>query len=380
MALKDLLSNYQSAKKAHNLTKDTAQQIDSNIYLLDYNNEYYLDEILESGCSSIAQLIGFATKKFNKDFIIGDQKGSGCTTFDLHNPDGDHLLARNFDFKEAPCFVVWTHPEGKYASLAVVDNNFMLYGKKHSLWKKDSSQVLLAPYCCVDGMNEEGLAIAVLQIRAAATKQTDKSKKDITTTLMIRAVLDTCKNVDEAIELISSYNMIDSLFTNYHYQIVDRSGRSVTVEYINNELKIYERNSEKYPAAGSIFEDDGLDFQYVCNYAMTKNTDGFKAEMHGSDRTDAVIKAMGENNNVMTELEAMDLLSHVMLDYDHPKYPWNIISLWSIVYNTEKGTVKIAANGEFERIYSFSIAEPCKILAKESITNSKYTKTEWEYL
>ncbi|MCQ2476869.1 MAG: linear amide C-N hydrolase [Clostridia bacterium] len=378
--ISDLGKSVKSAKASHNKTKSTVTRLDQNIYLMDYRNDYYLDEILNKGCSSIGELIGYAAKKFCKDFVIGSEKGSGCTTFEARNESGDHLLARNFDFKEAPCFILWTHPEGRYSSISMVDNNFILYGKKHAICKKGDPQALLAPYCCVDGMNDQGLAIAVLQIRAAATKQTDKSKKDITTTLMIRAVLDTCANVDEAIELIRSYNMIDSLFTNYHYQLCDSSGRSVVVEYINNELKVYERNSEKYPAKGSIFEDDGLDFQYVCNYSVTKDTGDWKALQHGHDRTDAVIKAMTEKNGIMSEIEAMDLLGHIRLKYDHPKYPWKIVSLWSIVYNTNERSIKIAANAELNRIYTFSLYEPLRVLDREYIRDSAYPVTEWEYL
>ena len=379
MDFKTAIQNHKNAAALRRETKNTIKRLDENIYLMDYRNDYFIDELLETGVSSIGDLVAFAVKKFNVDFTVGSQQGSGCTSFEAHNPDGDHMLCRNFDFKAAPCFVVWTHPKGHYESIGVVDNNFMLYGQKHLKYKKGSSKALLAPYCCVDGMNECGLSIAVLQIRAAATKQTDKSKKNITTTAMIRGVLDTCKDVDEAVEFISSYNMIDSLFTNYHYQICDSTGRSVVVEYINNELKVYERNSGKYPEKGSVYEDDGLDYQYVCNYTITKEIGDFKAEQHGEDRTDAVKKVMNEKKCILTETEAMDLLSYVRLDYDHPKYPWFIIALWSAVYNNNRGTLTLAAGTDYSRVYTFDVKKPLEILKKESI-DTVYPKGNWQYL
>lgn len=95
---------------------------------------------------------------------------------------------------------------------------------------------------------------------------------------MIRAVLDTCADVDGAIDLIKSYNMHDSLWTNYHYQIVDAHGRSVIVEYIDNVLHIYERGSDKYPVTGSVYEDDGLNRQYAANFSLTKDIGSFKID------------------------------------------------------------------------------------------------------
>lgn len=371
-------------KELRKMTRESAVVLDENIILLDYKNNYDIDGLLRSGVSSIGDLIKFTVKlsKYKEsDFTIGTAKGGGCTTFNTVTPDGDFIMGRNFDFKVAPCLVLWTHPEGHYESVSVVDHNFLTYGKKRRKFNnKRTAQLLLAPYCCVDGINEKGLSIAVLQIKAKATWQEDSSKLDITTTSLVRAVLDTCADVDEAIELIKKYNMHDSLFCCYHYQLIDSTGRTVIVEYIDNVLHVYEKNSEKYGVEGSVFENDNLDFCYVCNYSVTKDVGSFKIEQHGEDRTDAVIRAIKDKNNIMTEMEAMDLLNYVKLDYDHPKYPWRIEALWSAVYNSSKATLKIAAGVDYSRIYTFSVKEPMKVLEKDSIETSAYPKGDWDYL
>lgn len=82
----------------------------------------------------------------------------------------------------------------------------------------------------------------------------------------------------------------------------------------------------------------------------------------------------------MTELESMDLLSHVKLNYKHPKYPWNIVALWSAVYNTNRRTLKLAANMDYSKIYTFSVNRPCEVLETEAITESAYSAREWKYL
>lgn len=371
------------ARAERQKTKNSVKRITRDLYLVDYQNEYYLDELLETGVSSIAGLVAFAAQKFNlgtKTLAPGDEQGAGCTTFESFTETGDHILARNFDFRRASCFVVWTHPKNGYASMGVVDNNFMLYGQKRlPVGKRNVNRVLLAPYCCVDGINEQGLAIAVLQIKAAATKQTDKSKKDITTTAMIRGVLDTCKDTDEAVAFIKRYNMHDSLYTNYHYQIIDRRGKSVVVEYINNVMHVYQRGSEQYPVTGSVYENDGLKSQYVSNFCITSHTPGFKAIEHGRDRIGAVTKVLREKGEVLSEMDAMTLLSHVRLNYQHDRYPWRVLALWSAVYNVTAGTLKIAAHLDYSKVFTFCIDRPQEILKTEAVENSPYEPVEWQH-
>ena len=79
-------------------------------------------------------------------------------------------------------------------------------------------------------MNGKGLAVGVLLIDAKPTNQNTK-KVDITTTTAIRLMLDKAKNVDEALKLLSSYDMHSSANSCYHFQICDSSGKSVVVEW-----------------------------------------------------------------------------------------------------------------------------------------------------
>lgn len=378
------MSEKKTNKELRKLTRASAKALDKNILMLDYQNNYDLDGVLKNGVATIADLIKHIVKlsgKKESDFTIGTAKGGGCSTFDAFTPDGDHIMGRNFDFKVAPCLVLWTHPEGYYKSISIVDHNFLTYGNKRNIYNdKKTAQLLLAPYCCVDGINEKGLSIAVLQIRAKATKQADPSKTDITTTSMVRAVLDTCADVDEAVEFIASRNMHDSLYCCYHYQISDKSGRSVMVEYIDNELHVYEKNSEKYSIDGSVYDNDGLERIYVTNHTITKNVGSFKVEQHGEDRTNAIRRALKAKNGIFTEKEAMDLLNYLKLDYDHPKYPWRIEALWSSVYNSNKCTLAIAAGRDYRNIYTFAVDKPYEVIGKDGIEESEYPSGNWDYL
>ena len=179
-----MIQRLHSLRKNKLATLRSVKKLDNNICLLDYRNEYHLPELLNKGVSSIGELTAFAANALTlglRLFKPGTDQGAGCTTFEAYTAEGNHLLARNFDFKTAPCFVVWTHPDRGYASVSVVDTNFMAYGNALRLHRFNRYRALLAPYCCVDGMNEKGLVIAVSQLRAKATNQKEPGKKDITT-------------------------------------------------------------------------------------------------------------------------------------------------------------------------------------------------------
>lgn len=67
-------------------------------------------------------------------------------------------------------------------------------------------------------------------------------------------MLDKAKNVDETLELLSSYDMHSSANSCYHLQICDASGKSVVVEYVDNEMKVV------YP---------DKNYQYATNFLLT---------------------------------------------------------------------------------------------------------------
>ncbi len=338
-AVKDRADELKALRAEQKKTKDSLKRLDDNVYFLDYKNDYALDKMLEKGVSNVGEILAFASKTLTlgtRKFKLG-KIGAGCTTFNAFNDRNEPLLARNFDYKAAPCLVVRTSPVNGYKSLGITDINFMIYGyKKRPENDRDKLQLLLAPYICMDGINEKGLAIGVLEIKAAPTKQ-ETGKKPIATTIMIRTVLDKAANVDEAIELFRQYDMHDSIFCCYHYQLTDASGRSVVIEYVNNEMRIVE--AEKPEGAKYAFT--------MCsNYFITEggdNSDGM-----GYDRYEKCKNRLTEKGGVMTENECLDLLHYCTLRYHH-QLCWPVITLWSAVYNCAELNLTLCAGMDYDR-------------------------------
>lgn len=320
-----------------NLFLGELKKLDNCTYTLDYKNDYALDMLLDRGVKSVGDLATTMQKHFGtkKGELKMNSGGFACTTFNAFNNDNDHILARNFDYKDAPAIIVFTNPANGYKSIGVTETNVMLYGTKLNE-SKNKNRLLLAPYACMDGINEKGLSIAVLEIKTSATNQST-GKKDIITTVMIRAVLDKCATVDEAVELFKQYDMHDSLFCNYHYHIVDSSGKSIVIEYVNNEMRLIEPYDKT---------------QHVMNFYLSKDGDASKG--FGYTRQKWVIEAFRENKGIMSEAEAMALLSKCKLDYKHRR-GYQITSLWSAVYNCNKKSVNITTGMNYGTQYEFSV-------------------------
>jgi len=323
-------------------------KLNDNVYMLNYQYDYDIDDLLARGTGSVTDFLAYASGhllfgKFDLKLNLDDL---GCSAFTCFNGEGDHLMGRNFDYKDAPCFVVWTDPDDGYASVSMVDANMMLFGDLNKPCSPlTGMQVLLAPYLALDGINEKGLSIGVLQMKADGTDQ-DNGKTDIITTVAIRAVLDKCADVNEAIALISDFDMHDMMSgCSYHYQLSDAKGNSCVIEYIDNEMRVLWAE----PEAGT---------QAVTNFFLSP--DGVADEPQGEVRFETIQTRLAAAEGILSETEAMKLLNTVHLNYRHHIYPWYVTTLWSSVYSANDLTMDLCVRMKYDTIYQFSPLNPGK--------------------
>ena len=342
------MDNKALAKKQLEDTLSTLKQLDDNVWIMQYKSNYGLDKLLDKGCGNIMDAVKFLQKEVNFPAlnINPDHSGFACSTFNAKTPEGGFILGRNFDYKAAPCLVLWTTPENGYRSLSVVDTTFFIHGTKYVPLKnaKRPLRVMGAPYMAMDGINEKGLAFGVLEIKSKATKQ-QTGKKPIITTVAIRAVLDKCATVDEAINLLASYDMHDSIFINYHYQVADANGTSAIIEYVDNKMHVIRQKKE----------DDCL---ALTNYFLTPGGDNHDGR--GYDRYEKIMTTLKDKDGTVTEDEAMDLLSKVTLHYQHPQLKHMVITLWSSVYNCTEKSMLMCAGMDYGKKYKFTLDKPCE--------------------
>lgn len=309
---------------------------DYGMYEMTYYGDYGFDEFLEVGANNDADIEAFVTRRLLKGLPIDlGVTGDGCTAFVVKDENGNVLFGRNFDFTYAPSLQLFTAPDNGYASVSTVNLAFAGYSKDNlpegSFF--DRFLTLAAPFLPFDGMNEKGLAIALLAVpEAQAPYSFDKVTLNTTTT--IRLVLDKAATIEEAIELLKQYNIYFSGGIECHYLIADASGHSVIVEYVDQELCVVETEAE-YQIASNFIAYDGLNIG-----------EGFTE----FERYDEVKNAIETNGGMLEVSQAVQLLAHVgVFDGDADKLQW------SVLYNLTTGNGEIFANRKTNHLIEFHL-------------------------
>ncbi len=309
---------------------------DYPMYRMTYYGDYGFDGFLKTGATSDSDIENYVTKRLLKGLPLDlGVTGDGCTAFVAHNADGDVIYGRNFDFEYTPSLQVFTDPDDGYASVSTVNLTFAGYSADNLPARGVSASsflTLAAPYLPFDGMNEKGVAIALLAV-PDAQPPTDK---DITlnTTTAIRLVLDKAASVDEAVELLQEYNIYFPADVQCHYLIADATGASVIVEYWDGKLVTTEPDAD-YQIASNFVAYDGLNIG-----------EGFTE----FERYDAVKARLEEGGGTISEEAAIALLAQIGLrDGDED------LLQWSAVYNLTELTGQIFAHRNTDNVMGFNI-------------------------
>ncbi len=290
---------------------------DYGAYQMTYYGDYGFDEFLETGAKNDGDIEAYVTKRLLKGLPIDlDVTGGGCTAFVVKNEKNEILYGRNFDFLYAPSMQLYTKPENGYTSVSTVNLSFAGYSEENlpdGLFSKFLT--LASPYLPFDGMNEKGVAIALLAVPKADPPY-DSKKVTLNTTTAIRLVLDKASSVDEAIDLLRQYNIYFSGDIECHYLIADSSGRSVIVEYYDHDLQVVEVETD-YQIASNFIAYNGLNIG-----------EGFTE----FDRYEAVENTIQNNSGCLNKEEAISLLAQVgVKDGATDKLQW------SVLYNLSTG-------------------------------------------
>ncbi|MDD4291820.1 MAG: carcinine hydrolase/isopenicillin-N N-acyltransferase family protein [Clostridia bacterium] len=243
--------------------------------------------------------------------------------------------------------MVKSAPKKGYKSISMCDLFFCGYGDG---FYPDSSisrlLCLAAIYLPMDGMNEKGLAISVLDLPDEGTEQ-DNGNPDVITSFMIRLILDRAATVNEAIEMFKSYDMHKnySTDTNYHFFLSDAEGDYAAVEYIDNKINVIRKVSP---------DDCKLT---ITNHYLTAEKSHIGDVISDTwNRYNVVNTIVNDAKGIMTIDEAMNTLSHaVMVDVYYEDWDCYISNQWSAVYNLDKLTLSLCVGMKYDKMYEFSI-------------------------
>lgn len=311
------------------------EKITDDFYSMEYKGNYGFNVFLkQGGADSDKELLEYITEELYHGIYDVDMENFnfGCSTLSVMNEEGEALLGRNFDYPDCKSMVVTTRPKNGYDSISTCDLKFLGIGSRWDETKLLDKLIAVASvYLPVDGMNEKGVCIAVLTISDGSTTNQNTDKPDITTTTAIRLVLDYAANVDEAIALLEQYDMHASLNKQFKFTISDASGKTVNVEYINNEMQVTEA-------------------KYASNFYQTPG-DYYGIGISQPDgRYEVLRKAYEECGGVMDNDKLMKTMEMASQKYFHHNH-----TQWTAVFHTKELKAEYCHHENFEVKYEFSL-------------------------
>ena len=364
---------------------------DGRFFYLDYTEDYKLDEIIGKNITTNEGLIGFVLNNLcdkmpSKSAVLN--YGAGCSAFSATNPSGDYLMGRNFDYSHGnepiAAAIVQTSPKNGLKSVCMVDGYWI--GYRQGLYqsftdrksefektkKQDLSYVMAFPYLLMDGMNEAGFAISVLHLDGKPTQQNTGGKK-LTTTVAMRYLLDKAHTVAEAVELLKKLNLhVPDGNGNYHFYMADATGKHAVIEFVYDDEHRDAKymDDEKYDACKKlsgyhypeilpnqmkVMTDKHCVSNFYLSPAMAMSEKGPLLSKHGRTRYDIMDFVLSQNNDTLSETDAMNLLNFV----SQAENPTDVTShtQWSVVYNLSKKEATICMNRDYGKKFFFSFCK-----------------------
>lgn len=311
------------------------QKLKDGLYYMEYNGDYGFDRFLEQGgADSDLEVARFVGKDLFGGLVIpGFKTGKfGCSTLAARNEKGGVMYGRNFDWMECTAMVIKSKPANGYASVSTVNLDFLDLGTEYDPDKILSRVISAASlYAPMDGINEEGLCVAVLMIDDPEATDQDTGKPGITTTTAVRLLLDKAANVEEAIGLLEQYDMHASAGMMLHLALIDRSGRSVAVEYVNNEMSVIET-------------------PVVTNFYLTPGEKYGIGTAQSHTRYDILMTHLSEQ-----PVMDMEDMKEAMASVSKNNFGEFASTEWTVVYDQNTGELRYYHREDYDDYMTFSI-------------------------
>ena len=250
------------------------------------------------------------------------QLGWACSLFATLGDENNRLYGRNFDWQFSPALLLFTSPADGYASVAMVDMEYLGFEGDRSrnlmdLSLEERRPLLDAPFLPFDGMNEKGLAVGMAAVPAEDVPH-DPNKQTIDHLEVIREILDHAGTVEEAIDIFGSFN-IDMGNVPLHYLIASALGDSALVEFHDGELVVFRNESS---------------WQSATNFLLAATNGHPQGQCWRYDR---ISQHLEELEGQISSQDAFGLLADVSQDNTQ----------WTIVYNMTTGELGIVMGRDY---------------------------------
>jgi hypothetical protein len=254
-----------------------------------------------------------------------------CSLFTVLVDEDNLLYGRNFDWQSSPALLLFTDPPDGYASVSMVDIVYLGFEDATArditgLPVEEQTDLLDAPYLPFDGMNEHGLAIGMAAVPSGDMRP-DANKETIGSLGIIREMLDHARNIDEAVDIMQSYNIDYGGGPPIHYLMADATGKATLVEYFNGEMYVL---------------DNEQPWHLATNFLRSSVDDPADGNCWRYNKINAQLT---ETNGRIDVQAAMQLLSDVAQDNTQ----------WSVVYQMSSGVVNVAMGQQYSDVHQFQL-------------------------
>lgn len=316
----------------------SCEKLDDGLYFMEYKGDDGFDELMSrGGCETTEQLANYVMEFLSKGFYKPETKTKktdfGCSTLTATTPEGGVLMGRNFDYPSAIGVIMHTIPDRGYESITTFNVDFYGFGEDYKPEGfRNQYMALTGLFCALDGINEKGLAIADLVAGDSTLTHQRTNKPDLTTSVAIRYMLNNAANVDEALKLLEGIDLHSEMVYARHFAIADATGRSVVVEYVDNQMVVTES-----PAVTN---------HYLCEQ---KHNVGL---MEGDDRYDRLCERYNQTGGVMSEKELTEAVKAV----SQPQKEGFLGTAWTMIMDLKNPSVTYYSRRHFDKPFHFELS------------------------
>lgn len=304
------------------------EELEVGLSAVSVEGDYRFDEFLQQGgANSDSGVVEFLYGNISDSSVF--KNIFGCSTLSTVTDSGEAMFGRNFDWQKCNAMIVSAKPDNGYASISTVNMDFIPSVNK----LPDNIKTLAALYAPLDGMNEKGLCVSVNMIQDSDGIEQNSERDDITTTTAIRMLLDKAADTDEAVRLLGGYDMHASKGMMVHFAIADNKGKSVVVEYIDNEMSVVET-------------------PVVTNFYLTEGEKYGVGTGQSRERYEILTELLANNPPKDTE-DMRNALDSVSKD----NFNEFESTEWSIVFNQSRGEAVYYHREDYTKEYSFRVGE-----------------------
>ena len=318
----------------------SVEKLDDGLYYMEYKGDDGFDELVTSGGGrSSGELVGFVMNFLSKGYynppVTPAPAQYGCSSLTVRTPENEVLMGRNFDFSSATGMVLHTMPKHGYETITTFNVEFFGFGND---WLPEGFvnqyMALGGLFFALDGINEKGLAIADLMAGDDAETHQNSGKTALTTTSAICYLLKNAANVDEALELLRGIDMHSDIGAAHHYAISDASGKSVVVEYVDNEIVVVDS-----PACTN---------HYLCEEKLNVGL------YEGDRRYDFLCQQFDEAGGTM---DLRQLTTSIASVSQPPAQGDRLGTAWTMVMNLTNRSVTYYSRRHFDKPFHFALSK-----------------------